>query len=86
MFLLNPWFLAGAIFTAIGLLQEAGKEKNGDQKKVGGIPTGEKKSTKTASPVTVNVHGTEVKSPKEPKQKAKPSAKVPTEPPTGGDG
>ena len=80
---MNPFLLAGALFTAIGLLQMAQDEHDKQQKpKPKQLPKAEKPAAGNP-PVTVNVNASEVQSKKAPKQKPKPPAEVPDKPTDG---
>jgi len=82
---MNPWFLAAAVFGAIGLLTELFEEGKSAPKVFTKTEKSKKPTGKPAAPVTVNVQQTPVQSQKEPKQKPKekPSAKVPEKPSDG---
>ena len=83
---MNPFLLAGALFAAIGLLQMAQDEheKQNKQTKPKALKSDDKKPSGN-SPVTVNVQPSVVKSEsKGTKQKAKPTAEVPSNKPTDG--
>lgn len=79
MFLANPWFLASAIFGLIGLLQEI---PSAAKPISGALPAPQKEKSK-ASPVTVDIGASGVKS-KGKKPEADPPAKVLNEPPKDG--